>query len=649
MTHKFKCNFFIGINIIIYFILFIFFLPIISIFTVIYYFIFKKLIIWPWQFLVFISHKIKLWKIINYFNFYFTKNVTNSYNYNNLLYKSNNSFLKFKPWFLAWANKPESLYLWIILNLYYICNTNKFSIINVIKIIVSKNPKSSLLLADFFLNIEVNPYLASKIYEFAIIQEPQNIALQIKNALLVSPIELSPLTLKYRRKNILKNSSNIIKKIIDKKVFNIFAKNDPTETGLELVHASSKFVTYFLMGQAEHDDLPLKKATALLFATAYPNLSWRPQKFNRPQKKLSLGFIFDALKHDVVLYCWGPLLSTLRQQGFYLTLFRREYLYTHFNEADHLFDKICVYQTNDWKKTRSIIFSENLDIFYNPNLGESLLATLIAFSRLAPIQVMDAGYTTTSGLPDIDYYIANECFLPDNADSLFSEELIRLPGIPELFWNRPTGPLESVTRSDFGLPTNKKLYFCIQDPRKIHPEFDSTLARILHLDKDGVIVLSSSGQSGVDRYFLQRLSFNCPPERLFFLPHFGGYRPRYLSALALQDAGLSAWKFCGGTTFSDHNSLNLPLITREAQSYAGRFVSGTYRYLNISELVADKSETQADLAIKMAHDINFKNKIKSKLALGLYSLQNNKKSYNNGLEFLSFKLKELIFNKRNSL
>ena len=47
--------------------------------------------------------------------------------------------------------------------------------------------------------------------------------------------------------------------------------------------------------------------------------------------------------------------------------------------------------------------------------------------RPAPLQMHYLGYPGTTGAPFIDYFIGDAITLPEGAESLFSESLIRLP------------------------------------------------------------------------------------------------------------------------------------------------------------------------------------------------------------------------------
>ena len=92
-------------------------------------------------------------------------------------------------------------------------------------------------------------------------------------------------------------------------------------------------------------------------------------------------------------------------------------------EATKIVNVSKAYGDQSFAAARDILGSANLDILYSPLVGQSPFAQYLAYARLAQVQIADGGRMTTTGMPEIDYYLlANGAFSSD-PDQYFSEKL----------------------------------------------------------------------------------------------------------------------------------------------------------------------------------------------------------------------------------
>ena len=59
--------------------------------------------------------------------------------------------------------------------------------------------------------------------------------------------------------------------------------------------------------------------------------------------------------------------------------------------------------------------------------------------------------------------------------------------------SRRLPPTADAIPADFGLPEGQHLYLCLQNPLKLHPDFDPLLGGILAADPQAVVVLLADG------------------------------------------------------------------------------------------------------------------------------------------------------------
>src|SRR4029078_13318090 len=92
---------------------------------------------------------------------------------------------------------------------------------------------------------------------------------------------------------------------------------------------------------------------------------------------------------------------------------------------------------HDTRTALYLIAPQQLDILHYPDLGMSPFTFTLAHSRLAPVQTVTWGHPDTTGLPTIDYFISCREGETEEADSHYTEKLVRLSRL-NVCLERPT-------------------------------------------------------------------------------------------------------------------------------------------------------------------------------------------------------------------
>jgi len=124
-----------------------------------------------------------------------------------------------------------------------------------------------------------------------------------------------------------------------------------------------------------------------------------------------------------------------------------------------------------------IIAKENVDVLLYPEIGMDKASKALACLRLAPLQAVGWGHPETSGLPTMDLFISAELLEPIDANSQYSESLIRLPNLGTHLENervRATNIDLKSLKIDSSLP----IYICAGSPSKYSPTHDYVLVEI---------------------------------------------------------------------------------------------------------------------------------------------------------------------------
>jgi predicted O-linked N-acetylglucosamine transferase (SPINDLY family) len=196
---------------------------------------------------------------------------------------------------------------------------------------------------------------------------------------------------------------------------------------------------------------------------------------------------------------------------------------------------------------RQQIAEQQLDVLFFPDIGMDPLTYYLAYARLAPVQCVTWGHPLTTGIPTIDYFISSRDSEPDEAESHYTERLVRLPHLTNYYY-KPTPPRHAKAREDFGFDQAAHLYVCPQSLFKLHPDNDLIFGDILQKDPRARIVLIEGKQSTWTELLRKRQqkAMGLRADRIHFIP----FQPLtdFRQLLALADVVLDPLHFGGGDT-----------------------------------------------------------------------------------------------------
>ena len=306
-----------------------------------------------------------------------------------------------------------------------------------------------------------------------------------------------------------------------------------------------------------------------------------------------------------------------------------------------------------------------LDFIVYPDIGMKLLPTLLAYSRIAPIQITTWGHSETSGIDTIDYFISSEYFAGtlslEEIQKQYSEKVVLFKSLGtfyisphKLFVENNTAysiqntqqnpPKRFKTREELCFTKNDHIYVCLQTFYKINAEFETCLARILELDPNGIILLSNTFP--YCKSHLERIKNSIGLEKLKRVKWFGSLeKDEFLNIVSISDVCLDPFPFGGCNTSYDAFDYNIPVITYPSEFLHGQFTHGLYKKmsqdmeLNMMECCVTSPEQYAQLAAtigineKLRHKINRNIEMKKHL---IFQEQESVEEWNYFLEKISF-------------
>jgi protein O-GlcNAc transferase len=252
-------------------------------------------------------------------------------------------------------------------------------------------------------------------------------------------------------------------------------------------------------------------------------------------------------------------------------------------------------------RARALLTAEQLDVLVYTDLGIEPWSLALAHSRLAAVQCSTWGHPVTSGLPTIDYFLSTVDLDAADAQSQYTERLVRLAHLPSEY-ERPQLTGAARTRADWSLPTNAHLYGCLQTIFKFHPDFDPLLRAILERDDRGILTLAGGRNQVWLEQLLARFRRTLGPfaERVRVLPAVP--RADYLHLLAAHDVLLDPIHFGGGNTSYEGLSFGVPIVTWPSGLLRGRITTALYRTIKMNDCIAQSAEEYVALAVRLGVD-----------------------------------------------
>lgn len=279
----------------------------------------------------------------------------------------------------------------------------------------------------------------------------------------------------------------------------------------------------------------------------------------------------------------------------------------------------------DLEEARRTLAAEEFDIIVYPAIGMDIFTYSLAFARLAPVQCTTWGHPVTTGIPNMNYFVSGTDMEPEDADQHYSETLFRLDTLTT-HYRKPELSDRPKSRSAFGLDQEAHYYLIAQYLFKTHPDFDPILGEILRRDPQGRILLVHGARRAWSRILMARFKRTMPgeAERIQFIGRQS--QQDFLALIAAVDVSLDIPQFNGGNTTIEALTVGTPVVTMPTALARGRLCSAIYKHIGVTDCIAETPDDYVDLAIRLATEPSFRNKIVEKILANNDRLFENQKA-----------------------
>ncbi|NEO21195.1 O-linked N-acetylglucosamine transferase, SPINDLY family protein [Moorena sp. SIO4A5] len=258
------------------------------------------------------------------------------------------------------------------------------------------------------------------------------------------------------------------------------------------------------------------------------------------------------------------------------------------------------------------VYQDQLDILIDLDSITLDISCAVMALKLAPVQVTWLGWDA-SGLPAIDYVIADPYVLPDSAQEYYSEKIWRLPQTYIAVDGFEVG-VPSLRRDHLDIPNDATIYLSSQKGYKRNPDTTRLQMKIIKaVPNSYFLIKGKSDQDSIKRFFNQiaeEEGVEC--DRLRFLPEVPT-EAVHRANLGIADVVLDTYPYNGATTTLETLWMGIPLVTRVGEQFVARNSYTMMMNAGITEGIAWTDDEYIEWGIRLGKDPALRQQISWKL------------------------------------
>jgi predicted O-linked N-acetylglucosamine transferase (SPINDLY family) len=231
--------------------------------------------------------------------------------------------------------------------------------------------------------------------------------------------------------------------------------------------------------------------------------------------------------------------------------------FDHFKSIHHLTDRAAA----------ELIRMDQIDILIDLHgLSNGARPGIFALHP-APRQGTYLGFIGSTGMPWLDFVVADPVVLPEELTPYFSEKPLYLDGsfLPRVSYAAKDSQL---SRSQFGIPQGAFAMGALGNTYKITPEMFEVWMRLLKRIPESVLCLIDDNKAGTSSLRAQAVKHGVSQDQLIFLPRTP--HANFCGLLALMDVYLDTYPYNCGSTTNDVIHAGVPLVTMHGKTMVSR-------------------------------------------------------------------------------
>ena len=339
-----------------------------------------------------------------------------------------------------------------------------------------------------------------------------------------------------------------------------------------------------------------EKYQSILGASVY----YRQENIKKtPDKKLRIGYISPDFRQHAVANFVLPFFRDFDSDQFAV------YAYST-GKADAVTDRLRRHRIS-WRDVRGRqphavarqIAEDHIDILVDLSGHSQNNCLPILALHPACIQVCAVGYTATTGLAAMDYFLSDVICLPSKEHaSAFTEQVLRLPHCHLCY---APGIVREIPPAGIQAPFIRNGYVTFgsfNNFAKVTEDMLYLWRAILEKVEDARLVIKGKICSipqgeAIVKERLQNLGF--PMERIEYRP----YSPDYLEQYRDIDIALDTSPYTGGLTTCEALYMGVPVVALRGRSHGARMGASILTNGDLSELIAESPMEYVKKAVQL--------------------------------------------------
>ena len=258
------------------------------------------------------------------------------------------------------------------------------------------------------------------------------------------------------------------------------------------------------------------------------------------------------------------------------------------------------------------IYQDEIDILIDLDSITLDISSEVMALKPAPIQVTWLGWDA-SGIPAIDYFIADPYVLPDLAQDYYTEKIWRLPQTYIAVDGFEVG-VPTLRRDQLDIPADAVVYLSAQRGYKRHPETIRWQMKIIkEVPNSYFLIKGLSEEEAIKKFFYEiaeEEGVEC--DRIRFLPQVA-LEATHRANLGIADVVLDTYPYNGATTTLETLWMCIPLVTRVGEQFAARNSYTMMVNAGITEGIAWTDEEYVEWGVRLGKDKALRDKIACQL------------------------------------
>ncbi len=400
-------------------------------------------------------------------------------------------------------------------------------------------------------------------------------------------------------------------------------------THMHPVHTTRLFTsTYFL--PYFRDDLRKNRSlqnrvTALCSSNIQSNANDQAERYQQRNvsrsrttaQPLKIGYLSHCMGRHSVGWLARWLLQyhdrdRVQLYGYFINERQHDSLYDwYISQFDNVWRR-GIDGSNDTLELAERIHHDGIDILIDLDSITLDLNCEILSLKPAPVQVSWLGWDA-SGIPTVDYFIADPYVLPEWAQDHYAETIWRLPQTYIAVDGFEVG-VPTLRREHLDLPADAIIFLSSQKGYKRHADTVHLQMKVLAgVPNSYFLIKGLADEAAMKQFFIEIAEAEgVTPDRLRFLSEVAS-EATHRANLGIADVVLDTFPYNGATTTLETLWMGIPLVTRVGEQFAASNSYTMMMNVGITEGIAWTDEEYVEWGVRLGSDVQLRQQVAWKL------------------------------------